>query len=199
VTFEAGLPKSACKLVPLVLAPVGLAASVATGDIGNAVEEVGDRGGHPLCFWGWRALLRYSEEGHIEIDNNSAERVLRAIALGRKNYLLAGSDSGGERAAAIYSLIDTAKLNGLDREVYLREACSASRTIPSTASRSCRPGTFCRNRQRKDPRVSLIKQDRLHSHTVKAGDVERANRFQRYRQHGLFCCVADSGNRVPQR
>jgi len=68
----------------------------------------------------WRALLRYSEGGHIEIDNNAAERALRAVALGRKNYLFAGSDSGGERAAAIYSLIGTAKLNGLDPEAYLR-------------------------------------------------------------------------------
>jgi hypothetical protein len=56
----------------------------------------------------WRALLRYCEEGHIEIDNNAAERALRAVALGWKNYLFAGSDSGGERAAAIYTLIGTA-------------------------------------------------------------------------------------------
>jgi len=68
----------------------------------------------------WRALLRYAEDGHIEIDNNAAERALRAVALGRKNYLFAGSDSGGERAAAVYSLIGTAKLNGLDPEAYLR-------------------------------------------------------------------------------
>ena len=56
----------------------------------------------------------------VEIDNNPAERALRAVALGRKNYLFAGSDSGGERAAALYSLIGTAKLNGLDPEAYLR-------------------------------------------------------------------------------
>jgi transposase len=68
----------------------------------------------------WRALLRYSEDGRIEIDNNAAERALRAVALGRKNYLFAGSDSGGERAASIYSLIGTAKLNGIDPEAYLR-------------------------------------------------------------------------------
>ena len=69
----------------------------------------------------WRALLRYCDDGQIEIDNNAAERALRAVALGRKNYLFAGSDSGGERAASIYSLIGTAKLNGLDPEAYLRE------------------------------------------------------------------------------
>lgn len=69
----------------------------------------------------WDALTRYAHDGRIEIDNNAAERSLRGIALGRKNYLFAGSDAGGERAAAIYSLIETAKLNGLDPEAYLRD------------------------------------------------------------------------------
>jgi transposase len=69
----------------------------------------------------WRALVRFCEDGSIEIDNNAAERALRAVVLGRKNYLFAGSDAGGERAAAIYSLVGTAKLNGLDPEAYLRE------------------------------------------------------------------------------
>ena len=53
--------------------------------------------------------------------NNAAERALRTVALGRKNYLFAGSDAGGERAAAIYSLIGTAKLNDIDPEAYLRD------------------------------------------------------------------------------
>lgn len=68
----------------------------------------------------WTALTRYCSDGRIEIDNNAAERGLRAVALGRKNFLFCGSDAGGERAAAIYSLIGTAKLNGLDPEGYLR-------------------------------------------------------------------------------
>ncbi len=68
----------------------------------------------------WPALLRYCDDGTLEIDNNAAERALRAVALGRKNYLFCGSDEGGERAAAVYSLIGTAKLNGLDPEAYLR-------------------------------------------------------------------------------
>jgi transposase len=68
----------------------------------------------------WTALVRYSSNGLIEIDNNAAERALRTVALGRKNFLFAGSDAGGERAAAIYSLIGSAKLNGLDPEAYLR-------------------------------------------------------------------------------
>ncbi len=68
----------------------------------------------------WTALTRYRDDGGIEIDNNAAERSLRTVALGRKNYLFCGSDAGGERAADIYSLIGTAKLNGLDPEAYLR-------------------------------------------------------------------------------
>lgn len=68
----------------------------------------------------WRALTRYLDDGRLEIDNNNAERALRVVALGRKNYLFAGSHTGGERAAAIYSLIGSAKLNGLDPEHYLR-------------------------------------------------------------------------------
>ena len=72
------------------------------------------------AFSRWRALLRYSEDGRLEIDNNAAERALRAVALGRKNYLFAGADTGGERAAAIYTLIGTAKLNDIDPEAYLR-------------------------------------------------------------------------------
>jgi transposase len=68
----------------------------------------------------WKALTRYRDDGRVEIDNNAAERALRSVALGRKNYLFAGADSGGERAAAIYSLIGTAKLNGIEPEGYLR-------------------------------------------------------------------------------
>ena len=69
----------------------------------------------------WRALTRYTDDGLLEIDNNPAERALRCVSMGRKNYLFAGSDAGGERAAAIYSLVGSAKLNDLDPERYLRE------------------------------------------------------------------------------
>ena len=69
----------------------------------------------------WTALTRYLDDGRLEISNNAAERAIRPLALGRKNYLFAGSDAGGERAAAAYTLIETAKLNGLDPEAYLRD------------------------------------------------------------------------------
>lgn len=69
----------------------------------------------------WQALTRYRDDGRIEIDNNAAERALRGVAVGRGNYLFMGSHAGGERAAAMYSLVETAKLNGLDPLAYLRE------------------------------------------------------------------------------
>jgi hypothetical protein len=68
----------------------------------------------------WEALTRYCGDGQLEIDNLPVERALRGVAIGRRNYLFAGADSGGERAAAIYSLIGTAKLNDVDPEAYLR-------------------------------------------------------------------------------
>lgn len=68
----------------------------------------------------WEALSRYLNDGRIEIDNNAAERSIRGVALGRKNWLFAGSDTGGTSTAAITSLIETAKLNGMDPEAWLR-------------------------------------------------------------------------------
>jgi transposase len=67
------------------------------------------------------ALSRFLGDGRLEADNNIAENALRGIALGRKNYLFAGSDVGGERAAAIYTLIGTAKLNGVNPEAWLAD------------------------------------------------------------------------------
>jgi len=78
----------------------------------------------------WTQLTRYAQDGSIEIDNNPVERQLRAVALGRKNFLFAGSDAGGDRAAAFYSLIGTAKLCGLDPEAYLRQVFSCIAEYP---------------------------------------------------------------------
>jgi len=67
------------------------------------------------------ALSRFVTDGRLEIDNNIAENGMRSIALGRKNYLFAGSDTGGHRAAAIYTIVQTAKLNGVNPEAYLKD------------------------------------------------------------------------------
>jgi transposase len=95
-----------------------------TGLLGrvSAKSELAQAIGYSLARW--TALTRYVDDGRIEIDNNAAERALRGMALGRSNYLFMGSDAGGERAAALYSLVETAKLNGLDPEAYLRGVLS---------------------------------------------------------------------------
>jgi transposase len=69
----------------------------------------------------WTALTLVLRDGRACLDNNAAERAMRPMTLGRKNWLFAGSDTGGERAAAIYSLTETAKLHALDPEDYLRQ------------------------------------------------------------------------------
>ena len=69
----------------------------------------------------WVQFTRFLDDGRICLTNNAAERALRCIALGRKNWLFAGSDRGGERAAAIYTLIATAKLNDIDPEAWLAD------------------------------------------------------------------------------
>jgi hypothetical protein len=69
----------------------------------------------------WPAFTRFLDDGRICLSNNAAERALRGIALGRRAWLFAGSDRGGERAAAIYTLIATAKLNGIDPQTWLAD------------------------------------------------------------------------------
>ena len=78
----------------------------------------------------WTALTRYLDDGTLEISNNAAERAIRPLALGRKNYLFAGSDAGGERAAVAYTLIETAKLNGLACE--RMRSCQAHKPAAAT-------------------------------------------------------------------
>src|SRR5438445_12916912 len=89
-------------------------------DTAEAVRQERTRRRDPLRSR-WAALTRYLDDGRLEISNNAAERAIRPLALGRKNYLFAGSDAGGQRAAAIYTLVQSAKLNNLDPEAYLRD------------------------------------------------------------------------------
>ena len=69
----------------------------------------------------WEALTRYLADGRLEMSNNAAERAMRPPVLGRKNYLFCGSDAGGQRAACMYTIIETAKLNGINPEAYLAD------------------------------------------------------------------------------
>jgi transposase len=93
----------------------------------------------------WNAMVRYLDDGGIEIDNSAAERALRGVAVGRRNYLFAGSDRGGERAAVFYTLIGSAKLNGLDPEAYLRHVLTHIADHPITRIEELLPWNFARS------------------------------------------------------
>lgn len=80
----------------------------------------------------WQALVRFLENGILEIDNNLSERTLRMVAVGRKNWMFAGSDEGGKRAAIIYSLIASCKHIGLDPFAYLRDVLDRISTHPNS-------------------------------------------------------------------
>ena len=109
-------PGDKARLRALIVAPAALLAH----GLGDGEALPAQASAAQPVITRWAALTRYAGDGRIEIDNNAAERALRDVALGRKNYLFAGSDAGGERAAAIYSLLGSAKLNGVDPELYLR-------------------------------------------------------------------------------
>jgi transposase len=80
----------------------------------------------------WKALVRYCENGNLEIDNNGAERSLHGVAVGRKNWLFFGSDHGGRTAAVLTSLIATSKRLGIDPFAYLRDIFEGISTHPRT-------------------------------------------------------------------
>jgi transposase len=78
----------------------------------------------------WQALQRYLDDGDLEIDNNAMENRQRGIAVGRGNWLFAGSDEGGRRAALIYGLIESCKLHKIDPFLYLRDVLERIATHP---------------------------------------------------------------------
>ena len=78
----------------------------------------------------WDALMRYTSDGDLAIDNNAAERAIRPITIGRKNYLTLGSDAGGRTAAILYSLVASAKRHGMDPWVYLRDVLATVANTP---------------------------------------------------------------------
>ena len=93
-----------------------------SNDLARAIDYVLKR---------WTAFTRFLDDGRVCLSNNAAERALRGIALGRKSWLFAGSDRGGRRAAAIYSLIVTAKLNDVDPQAWLADVLARIATHPN--------------------------------------------------------------------
>lgn len=83
----------------------------------------------------WTALTRYLGNGILAIDNNKAERLMKPVAIGRKNYLFAGNDRGGRAAATMYSLIESCKLNKINPYEYLRDVLTK---IPNTLNSDIR-------------------------------------------------------------
>jgi len=90
----------------------------------------------------WQALIRYTQDGLLSIDNNLAERTLRMVAIGRKNWLFVGHDNGGRRAAVIYSLVASCKLCGLDPFAYLRDILTRISTHPASRIEELLPGNW---------------------------------------------------------
>jgi transposase len=96
----------------------------------------------------WTALTRYVNDGRIEMDNSAAERAIRGVALGRSNYLFMGSDEGGHRAASLYSLLETAKLNGVNPQAYLHEVLQRIADHPINRIEELLPWNLQRHEQR---------------------------------------------------
>lgn len=107
------------------------------------------------CLSRWDAFSRFLDDGRLCMSNNAAERELRAVAVGRRNWTFAGSDEGGRRAAAVYSLIATAKLNDIDPQAWLADVLAACRITPPSASKNSCPGIG-------DLRTSLTPRKRGH-------------------------------------
>jgi transposase len=80
----------------------------------------------------WAALTLYLEDAHLPIDNNAVENAMRPMALGRKNWLFVGSETAGQRAACLMSLIESAKLNGHDAWHYLKDILTKLPTWPNS-------------------------------------------------------------------
>lgn len=92
----------------------------------------------------WPALTRYVEDGRLSIDNNAAERALRTVATGRKNWVFCGSPAGGRRAAILYSLVMSCKLQGIDPFAYIRDVLGLIQTTPTSRIEELTPAGYKR-------------------------------------------------------
>ena len=98
----------------------------------------------------WDTFSRFLDDGRICLTNNAAERALRGVALGRKAWLFAGSDRGGERAAAMYSLIVTAKLNDVDPRAWLADVLRRIADHPASRLHELLAWNWARERERRN-------------------------------------------------
>jgi transposase len=94
----------------------------------------------------WMAFTRFLDDGRLCLSNNAAEREIRAVAMGRKNWTFAGSDQGGHRAAAIYTLIATAKLNDVDPQAWLADVLARLQDHPAKRVHELLPWSWCPQR-----------------------------------------------------
>lgn len=96
----------------------------------------------------WLAFTRFIEDGRVCLTNNAAERALRGIALGRKSWLFAGSERGGNRAAFMYSLIVTAKMNDVDPQAWLADVLARLPGATTSRAPDLLPWNWSRTPQR---------------------------------------------------
>jgi transposase len=104
----------------------------------------------------WTALNRYLEDGDLDIDNNAAERALRCVAIGRKNWLFAGSDHGGRTAAALYTLVVSAKLHEIDPFAYLRDVIDRFPAHPASRIAEFLPDKWKETRDKKSAEAPAL-------------------------------------------
>ncbi len=79
----------------------------------------------------WMSFTRFLDDGRVCLSNNAAERALRGVAIGRKNWTFAGSDAGGHRAAAVYTLVETCKMNDVDPQAWLADVLARLPDYPA--------------------------------------------------------------------
>ena len=106
----------------------------------------------------WQALIRYVENPILDIDNNISERTLRMVVIGRKNYMFAGSEAGAERAAIIYSLVASCKLNGHDPFAYFRDVLEKVSTHPADKIDELLPSNWKKPQSSNAEDASFVKE-----------------------------------------
>jgi transposase len=97
----------------------------------------------------WAAFTRFLDDGRVCLSNNAAERALRGVAVGRKNWTFAGSDAGGHRAAAVYTLIETCKMNDVDPQAWLADLLARLPDYPAHKVAELLPWNWKANQQHK--------------------------------------------------